>query len=208
MAEHMIRTISHFLIPSNILTNPTLKHQMLRLTQTGLRLVVDCLGSAQIALVLEILDDDLDGIFHTGLVTVDVDLRLQGFLIGGADTGELGDLALTSLLVQTLWIALLGDLNGNIDPDFDKGNASFTAWPLGLVQLTGQVTVTSVGADEAGDGDGGGVGEQLGHLGDAADVFFAVLGRETEVFVQTEADVVTIEAVGGLVVGLAQQGLF
>ena len=65
------------------------------------------------------------------------------------------------------------------------------------MQLAGQRAVRAVRADEAGDGDAAAVGEQLGHLGDAADVLRAVGGREAQVGVEPEADVVAVEAVGG-----------
>ena len=41
-----------------------------------------------------------------------------------------------------------------------------------------------------------GVGEQLGHLADAADVLLAVGGGEAQVLVQAVADVVAVEHVG------------
>ena len=41
-----------------------------------------------------------------------------------------------------------------------------------------------------------GVGEELGHLADAADVLGAVLGGEAEVLVEAVADVVAVEHVG------------
>jgi len=57
--------------------------------------------------------------------------------------------------------------------------------------------VSDVRGDEGGDGDGTGVGKELGYFRDAADVFGAVRGGEPEVFVEAEADVVAIKAVGG-----------
>lgn len=61
--------------------------------------------------------------------------------------------------------------------------------------------VLPVGADERGDGDGAAVGEEGGDFRDAPDVLLAVGGREAEVAVQPEADVVAIEAVSGERVG-------
>ena len=66
----------------------------------------------------------------------------------------------------------------------------------GDVQGTHVVAVLAVGADEAGQRDDAGVGEQLGDLADAADVFLAVGGGEAEVLVQPVADVVAVEHVG------------
>ena len=135
---------------------------------------------------------------------MNVDLGLQGLLVWSTDAGELGNFSLTGLFVKTLGITLLSDLDGNVDPNLDEGDTGITTGPLSLVQLTGQVAISSVWADEAGDGDGGGIGEEFGDLGDTADVLFPVLGRETEIFVQAEADVVAIEAIGGLVVGFSE----
>lgn len=65
------------------------------------------------------------------------------------------------------------------------------------MQLPRQPAIRAIRADEARDGDAGAVGEELGDLGDAADVLRAVGGREAEVAVEAEADVVAVEAVGG-----------
>lgn len=53
------------------------------------------------------------------------------------------------------------------------------------------------GGDEAGDAHQTGVGEQLGHLGHAADVLLAVLGGEAQVLVEAVADVVPVQRVAG-----------
>lgn len=172
-----------------------------------LRLIVHLGRSSQIALLLQIADDDLHGILDTRLVRADVDLGLERLLIRRADARELWDLALSRLLVQALGIALLGDFDGDVDPDFHERHAGFAARTLRLVQLAREVAVAAVRADEARDGDGAGVGEELGDLGDAADVFFAVLRGEAEVLVEPEADVVAVQAVGGFVVGFAQESL-
>ena len=76
------------------------------------------------------------------------------------------------------------------------------------MELTGEIPVGAVGGDEGSDGNGGAVSEELGDFGDAADVFGSVGGREAEVFVEAEADVVAVEAVGGEVVGRSEEGLF
>lgn len=141
-------------------------------------------------------------------MALDVDLGLQGLLVRRTDARELGDLALASLLVQALGVALLGLLDRDVDPDLDEGNAGLAAGSLGLVQLTCQVAVRSVGRDEAGDGDSGAVGEELGDLGDAADVLLAVLGAEAKVLVEAEADVVAVETVGVQVDRFTKKRLF
>lgn len=130
---------------------------------------------------------------------LDCDFRVGGSLIGGRDAGKLLDLTSARLLVQTLGIALLSDLERHVDKDLDKRQWLFTrrSPPNVGVQGAGRVAVGAVGGDEGGNGDGGGVGKELGNLGDAANVFVAVLFREAQVLVEAEADVVAVEAVGG-----------
>lgn len=65
------------------------------------------------------------------------------------------------------------------------------------MHLSRQRPVRPVRADETRDRDRARVGEQFRNLGNPADVFCAVGGREAEVVVQAEADVVAVQAVGG-----------
>ena len=122
-----------------------------------------------------------------------MNLRVGRCLVRSGDTSELLNNTLTSLLVQTLGVTLLGNLNGDINIDLDERQTGLLAGGNGLVQLTGSVTV---GRDERSDGDGVGVGEQLGNLGNATDVLVPVGLAESEVLVQSEADVVAIQTVG------------
>jgi hypothetical protein len=117
----------------------------------------------QQTLLLEVVGDDLDGLLNTGLLAVDVDLRVLRSLVGSADASELLDLAGASLLVQTLGIALLGLLNGNVNEDLDEGESSLAVLGV-VVKVTSDLTVGLVGRDEGGQGDGGAVGEELGDL--------------------------------------------
>lgn len=55
--------------------------------------------------------------------------------------------------------------------------------------------------DETGDAHQPGVGEQLGHLRNTADVLLAVHGGEAQVLVQAVADVVSVQRVAGNGVG-------
>jgi len=57
------------------------------------------------------------------------------------------------------------------------------------------MTYLSEGTDEAGETDDASVSEQLGHLRDTSDVFFAVFRAEAEVLVQPMANVVSIQTV-------------
>jgi hypothetical protein len=125
-----------------------------------------------------------------------MDLRVGRRLIRSRDTSELLNNTLASLLVQTLRVTLLGHLNGDINIDLDERQTGLLAGRGNLVQLAGSVTILAVGRDEGSNGDGVGVGEQLGDLGNAADVLVAVGLAESKVLVQSEADVVAVQAVG------------
>jgi hypothetical protein len=81
-------------------------------------------------------------------VVLDVDLGLQRRLIRGTDTSELLNDTLTSLLVQTLRVALLSDLDRNIDIDLDERKPRLLTGSGNLMQLARSVTVRSVGRDE------------------------------------------------------------
>jgi hypothetical protein len=117
----------------------------------------------QETLLLEVVGDDLDGLLNTGLLAVNVNLRVLGSLVGSADAGELLDLAGASLLVQTLGVALLSLLDGDVNEDLDEGKSGLAVLGV-VVEVTSDLTVGLVGGDEGGEGDGGAVGEELGDL--------------------------------------------
>jgi hypothetical protein len=94
---------------------------------------------------------------------VDVDLCVLGSLVGSADTSELLDLAGASLLVQTLGVALLSLLDGDVNEDLDEGKSGLAVLGV-VVEVTSDLAVGLVGGDEGGEGDGGAVGEELGDL--------------------------------------------
>ena len=56
----------------------------------------------------------------------------------------------------------------------------------------GLVPVLSIGRDEAGNRDHAHIGEELGHLADAANILFPVLGAKSQVLVQGMAHIVTV----------------
>lgn len=55
----------------------------------------------------------------------------------------------------------------------------------------------AVGWDKAGDADKPCVRKEPRHLSDASNVLFAVLGAETQVFVQPLTDIVPVQSVAG-----------
>lgn len=128
---------------------------------------------------------------------LDSDLGVLGLLVRGGDASEVLDLTSASLLVQALGVTLLSNLKGNVNVDLDKGDGLVAVLVRLGVEVTGDVTIDSVGGDEGGDGNGGGVSKELGNLGDTADVLIAVGLREAKVLVETEADVVAVQTVCG-----------
>jgi hypothetical protein len=126
-------------------------------------LVVKIVNLLQQTLLVQVVGDDLDGLLDAGLLAVNVDLGVLGSLVGSADTSELLDLTGASLLVETLGVALLGLLHGNVNEDLDEGKRSLAVLGVG-VEVTGDLAVGLVGGDEGGKGDGGAVGEELGDL--------------------------------------------
>jgi hypothetical protein len=149
-------------------------------------------------MLLQILNNLHHCLLNTDLRTLDMYLRPLRLLIRCTHAGKLLDFPSSCFLIQTFGIPLLRDLDGDIDINLDKRQAlAIIGMRTGLaMQFAGEVPVRLVGADEARDGDGGAVGEELGDLGDATDVFRAVGGREAQVLVQPEAYVVPVEEVG------------
>lgn len=94
---------------------------------------------------------------------MNVDLGVLGSLVRSADTSKLLDLASASLLVQTLGVALLSLLNGDVNEDLDEGKRRLVVLGV-VVEVTGDLAVGLVGRDKGREGDGGAVGEQLGDL--------------------------------------------
>lgn len=118
----------------------------------------------EVALVVEPVNNLGDTLLDRLLVGLDGDLGVLGGLVRGRDASELLDLTGAGLLVEALGVTLLGDLEGHVDVDLDKGDGLVAVLGGLGVQLAGDVAVGLVGGDEGGDGDGGGVGEELGDL--------------------------------------------
>lgn len=94
-----------------------------------------------------------------------MNLRVLRCLIRRTDSRKLLDLACSCLLVQALGITLLSDLDRYINVNFDKFERRVAGCAaVGSVEVTGDLAVCSVGGDEGGDGDSGGVCEEFGNL--------------------------------------------
>lgn len=130
------------------------------------------LGNLQQPPLLQVLRDLGHGILNTLLIAPDVDLRVLRSLVWAADAGELWDLARARELVETFGVTGLGDLERQVDEDLDELERRVVALDFG-VQGACSCAVSGEGRDEGCDGDGGGVGEELGNLRDR---LVAVLG--------------------------------
>ena len=109
-------------------------------------------------------------------------------------------LATARLGIETLDIARLAHLEG-------RGHVDFLE-VVGADDVAREPAQLLGGTDKGGQGDDAGVDEELGHLGNAADVFPAVLRAEAEVGVDAGTDVVAVEqaAQEATAVQLALQG--
>ncbi len=69
---------------------------------------------------LQIGDDLVREFVHASLAGLQHDLGVLGRFIGAVDAGEVFDLACAGLPVKPLGIALLADLQGGVDEDFNE----------------------------------------------------------------------------------------
>ena len=100
---------------------------------------------------------------HVEPLGVHAQLRVPGHVVGVGDARELLDLTRSCLLVQALGISLLGLLYGDVNEDFDEWERAVGVGGVG-VELSRELAVGLVWGDEGCEGEGGGVGEELGDL--------------------------------------------
>lgn len=147
----------------------------------------------------KVFGDRLHSLGNVAFTRFDMNLRILGRLVWGGYTGEFFDFPGTSFLIQALGVALLDDAEWSIYENFDEAKVSF------LVQLADGFPVYTIRRYESRDGEAARIAEQLGHLSDTPNVFHSGVFVKAEIFVETEADVVSVEAVGKP--ALVQQGL-
>ena len=94
--------------------------------------------------------------------------------------------------VQAFGVACFTHVDGYIDQDLDEGQAGLA------MNLPDQVAVLAVGANEAGERNHAGIGEESGDLADAADILLTVGRGKTQIPVQAVADIVAVEHIGQL----------
>lgn len=100
-----------------------------------------------------------------------MNLRLLRRFIRRRDAREVRDLARASLLVKALRIPPLRLLDRDVDEYFDEGDRVVAALTGAFVQIARDLAVRDVGRDEGGEGDGGGVCEELCYLFSLASAF-------------------------------------
>mmetsp|Transcript_16563 Transcript_16563/g.52118 ORF Transcript_16563/g.52118 Transcript_16563/m.52118 type:complete len:309 (+) Transcript_16563:67-993(+) len=151
---------------------------------------------------VQLLHDEVGSPDDGGLVGLDVDLRIIRLLVRGIKTCEVLDLPLRCLGVEPLGVALLHHRQRRVDEDLKERQRRV------LVDLPRVLAVALVRGNEAADHDGPCLGKELCDLGDAADVLLPVLWREAQVPVQAVAEVVPVEAVDEVGLGLVlHQGI-
>ena len=114
--------------------------------------------------------------------------------------GEVGDFAFGGFGVEAFDIALFAGLIAGLDEDFEE---------IGSDDVAGDLAEFGARGDGGDEGDDALVGENFCRLGDAADVFRAVIVGESEIGVESGAEVVAIEDDGeaALLVELAFDGV-
>lgn len=96
-----------------------------------------------------------NGLVEGQLTSVDLEVKIWRSFVGVADTGEVGDLTGTGLLVETLDVAGFADLEGGADVALIELESGVT------VDLLGLVAVLSVGGNEGDEDDDSGHVEEL-----------------------------------------------
>jgi len=130
--------------------------------------------------------DDLVGAgFHRQGARFQFQFGIRRFFIRRGNPGEILQFAGTGAAVVVLGVALGADIYRAIAVDFEK-----------IAVLENTAHLVAVAADRRHEGrqhDGARLDEQLGHFADAADVFLAVLRRESQVAAQAVPDIVAVE---------------
>ena len=152
------------------------------------------LSGAKDTLLGHVVDDEGLGGHKGELTSVHVEGRVGWGLIRVRDTSEVGDDTGAGLLVESLDVTALTDLEGGADVALVELEAG------SLVDLLGEVSVGGVWGDEGDEDNLTGEAEQLGDLSDTADILLAVVGREAEVLVETGSDDITVKEEDLLVV--------
>lgn len=127
-------------------------------------ITLDILLDLQQSLSLQVINNLLHTLLHTLQIAPDMDLRALGRLIRRTNACEVLDHTLPRLLIQTLGVARLGDLERQVDVHLDESERLLVGRCGGGVESAGGRAVSDVWGDEGSEGDGGGVSEEFGNL--------------------------------------------
>lgn len=118
-------------------------HKQLKFTETEAFLSMVSLrySSWEEVLGLKILDDFGNGFLHAKLISPDVNLGILRRFVRRRYASEVGDLSGPSLLVQSLRISLLSDLDRYINKNFDEWYSILPIFTSGGMEITGYLPV-------------------------------------------------------------------
>ena len=153
--------------------------------------LVGLFGGAQVALLLEVKDNLVDGLTDRDLGGIDDDVSVFGGLIGVINTGQTLQLTSPGLLVQALGVTSLAHLDGGGDVNKDEPTTGGLDGPLGVG------TSLLVGGDGADNGDTTRLGDVGGDVSDTLDGGVPVLLGVTEVGGEVPPEVITVKGGDG-----------
>mmetsp|Transcript_4473 Transcript_4473/g.12915 ORF Transcript_4473/g.12915 Transcript_4473/m.12915 type:complete len:775 (+) Transcript_4473:4268-6592(+) len=145
--------------------------------------------SHQDAIHLQSLEQLCNRFFDLQFVRLECDLRFEGFFVGVIDAGKVLEFPGLDPGVLSLGISRKELLDRNVQKYLVKGDS------LVLVALSHLVAVLAVGTDEADQGNDTTVRKQRRQLSGTTDRFGPVPLGESQVAVQSGAQVVSVEAV-------------
>ena len=135
------------------------------------------------------LEEASGGFVERFAICVKDDFGIFGFLVGGVDSRELGNFAISRALVEAFNVSRFAGCQRCVHVDFEELNSAFER------DFARTATVGLVRGDERGYYDEAGIGHEFCDLGDAADIFGSVFVRKAEVCVEAVAHVVSVEHV-------------
>ena len=135
--------------------------------------------------------DDIGNTLLEGHISgIDVEIAILGLLVGIGDTSEVGDGTVTGLLVKSLNVTALTNLQRGRDVALVKGETSL------LMKLLGGLTGLSIWGNESNEYDDTSHVEKLGDFSDTAHVLSSICRAESKTFVKAFTDNITIKDEG------------
>src|SRR5690554_3038240 len=138
--------------------------------------------------VPEVFDQRLHTLLHRHGRCVQPHFRAFRSLVGGGNAGEVLDLPCPRFLIQAFRVPVFASVQRGVHEHLDE--------LAGGEQVAYQAAVAGEGADEGAENDQAGIGEQLAHLANAADIFYPVVVGEAQILAQAMAHVVAVQQEG------------